>query len=190
MTTIRNTNFRPTLAALALIPTVSLAIFAAAAPQQPKKLRYNKDVRPILAENCFPCHGPDSAARKAGLRLDRPEDSTAIRNGIAPIVKGNPAASEVVKRIYGPNSSMPPPVTKKKLTPEQVATLKQWIAQGAEYERHWSYIPPVRPALPAVKDVKWVRNSIDRFVLAKIGRASRPLLAGRGAVCGHPRHPF
>src|SRR5436309_4604006 len=149
---------------LALSVAVALAAFARA----DEKLRYNKDVRPILAENCFPCHGPDSAARKAGLRLDRPEDSTALRNGIAPIVKGNPAASEMFKRISGPNPSMPPPVTKKKLTPEQVATLKQWIAQGAEYERHWSYIPPVRPALPAVKDVKWVRNPIDRFVLAKI----------------------
>src|SRR5258708_6865214 len=167
MTTMPKMIRRPSMASLALIPTVSLAIFAAAAPQQAKKLRYNKDVRPILAENCFPCHGPDSAARKAGLRLDRPEDSTAPRNGSAPIVKGNPAASEVFKRISGPAPSMPPPITKKKLTPEQVATLKQWIAQGAEYEKHWSYIPPVRPALPFVKDVKWVRNPIDPFFLSK-----------------------
>src|SRR6266480_7818939 len=121
MTKLPKTLRRPSMAAFALIPTVSLVIFAAAAPQQTKRLRYNKDVRPILAENCFPCHGPDSAARKAGLRLDRPEDSTAPRNGSAPIVKGNPAASEVFKRISGPSPSMPPPVTKKKLTPEQVA---------------------------------------------------------------------
>src|SRR5437879_12740879 len=97
MTTMPKMIRRPSMAVFAVITTVSLAIFAAAAPQQPKKLRYNKDVRPILAENCFPCHGPDSAARKAGLRLDRPEDSTALRNGRAPIVKGNPAASEVSK---------------------------------------------------------------------------------------------
>src|ERR1043165_1324986 len=116
MTKMPKTIRRPLFAGFALIPTVSLAIFAAAAPQQPKKLRYNKDVRPILAENCFPCHGPDSAPRKARLRLDRPEDSTAPRNGSAPIVKGNPASSEVFKRISGPTPSMPPPVTKKKLT--------------------------------------------------------------------------
>src|ERR1043165_871951 len=116
MTKMPKTIRRPLFAGFALIPTVSLAIFAAAAPQQPKKLRYNKDVRPILAENCFPCHGPDSAARKAGLRLDRPEDAAALRNGHAPIAKGNPGASELVKRITGAGPIMPPEVTKKKLT--------------------------------------------------------------------------
>lgn len=134
----------------------------------PVKLRYNRDVRPILAENCFACHGPDSAARKADLRIDRPAEAFAVRNGHAPIVKGKPDASEIIKRVMGQGPIMPPASTHKTLTPKQISTLKEWIAQGAEYERHWSYIPPVRPALPVVKNMAWVRNPIDRFILAKL----------------------
>ena len=108
----------------------------------PTKLRYNRDIRPILAENCFACHGPDSAARKADLRIDRPADAYAVRNGHAPIVKGKPEASEIIKRITGQGPLMPPASTHKTLKPEQISLLKQWVVQGAEYERHWSYIPP------------------------------------------------
>jgi mono/diheme cytochrome c family protein len=129
-------------------------------------ISYNRLIRPILAENCFACHGPDSAARKAGLRLDRFADATADRSGHAALVPGKPAASEVLKRVLGQGPVMPPAATKKHLSPAQIALLKQWIAQGAQYEAHWSLIPPKRPALPAVKNVKWVRNRIDRFVLA------------------------
>lgn len=144
----------------------------AAAPARPLaggKLTYNRDIRPILAENCFACHGPDSAARKADLRLDRAEDATALHNGVTAIVKGKPEASEVVKRItaQGP-LLMPPAYTHKQLKPEQIATLKRWIAQGAEYELHWAYIPPKLPALPVVKNAAWVRNPIDRFILARL----------------------
>jgi mono/diheme cytochrome c family protein len=140
-------------------------------PTPSQGVRYNRDIRPILAENCFACHGPDSAARKADLRLDRFADATASRNGHAAIVKGNPAASELVRRITGNGPVMPPAATHKKLTPQQIATLKQWIAAGAEYEKHWSYLPPQRPALPAVNDANWVRNPIDRFVLARLEAA-------------------
>jgi mono/diheme cytochrome c family protein len=135
------------------------------------RLAYNRDVRPILAENCFACHGPDSAARKADLRLDRLADATAMRNGRAAIVKGKPAASELVKRITGDGPLMPPRSSHKALTPEQIETLKRWVTEGAEYEPHWSFIPPKRPALPAVKDTRWVRNPIDRFVLARLEQA-------------------
>ncbi len=132
-------------------------------------VQYNRDVRPILADNCFACHGPDSAARKADLRLDRREDALAR----SVFVPGKPDASALVARLITKDSSllMPPPSSHKKLTAQQIDTLKRWIAQGATYERHWSYIPPTRPALPAVKDKKWSRNPIDRFVLAKLEAA-------------------
>ena len=137
----------------------------------PSKLAYNRDIRPILAENCFPCHGPDSAARKANLRLDRPADATLVREGRAAIVRGNPAASEMVRRISGTGPIMPPRSTHKQLTAKQILTLKRWVAEGAEYELHWSLLAPQRPALPAVRDARWVRNPIDRFVLARLERA-------------------
>src|SRR5438309_5898466 len=120
-----------------LIPLIAgttpivLALCAAAAPDA-RKLQYNRDVRPILAENCFPCHGPDSAARKADLRLDRPLEATALRSGHAAIVKGSPAASEMVRRITGHGPLMPPSATGKHLTPQQIATVKRWISEGAQ----------------------------------------------------------
>jgi hypothetical protein len=131
-----------------------------------KKLQYNRDVRPILAENCFACHGADSAARKADLRLDRRED--AIKSEA--IVPGDVDKSALIERVLSESKSqlMPPPKTKKKLTGAQKETLKRWIAEGAEYESHWSFIPPKRPVPPAVKNTGWVRNPIDRFILAEL----------------------
>ncbi len=138
---------------------------------QPGVLRYNRDIRPILAENCFTCHGPDSAARKANLRLDRFADATMDRSGHAAIVKGKPDASELIRRVTGQGAIMPPAEGHKALTAAQIATLKRWITQGAAYEQHWAYIPPVRPALPPVKNAAWARNPIDRFVLARMEKA-------------------
>lgn len=135
------------------------------------KLQYNRDIRPILSDNCFACHGPDSASRKADLRLDRFADATAMRNGRAAIVKGNAAASEIIKRISGNGPLMPPASTHKKLTAQQIATLRRWVAEGAEYQSHWSYLPPVKAPIPAVSNPKWVRNPIDSFVLAKLDAA-------------------
>jgi hypothetical protein len=131
---------------------------------------YNRDVRPILAENCFACHGADSAARKAKLRLDVRDD--AIKAGA--IAPGKPDESEALRRVLSddPQEQMPPPKTKKVLTKQQKEILKQWIAAGAEYQKHWSLIAPTRPPLPAVKNTAWVRNPIDRFILAKLESAS------------------
>lgn len=131
------------------------------------KLTYNKDIRPILADNCFPCHGPDSAARKAGLRLDRLADAQAHKA----IVPGDPLASEALRRIRLPESdalTMPPAAGHKRLTPEQVALLTRWIAQGAQYEQHWSYLPPKNHPVPKVKNAAWVKNPIDAFILARL----------------------
>jgi hypothetical protein len=130
---------------------------------------YNRDVRPILAENCFACHGADSAARKAKLRLDVRDD--AIKAGA--VVPGKPDDSEALRRVLSddPQELMPPPKTKKTLTARQKDLLKQWIAAGADYQKHWSLIAPTRPTLPAVKDKGWVHNPIDNFVLAKLEAA-------------------
>src|SRR4051794_3060138 len=149
----------------------TLMLLVVLSPARAGKLEYNRDIRPILAENCFACHGPDSAARKAGLRLDRFTEATADRGGHAPIVKGSPAKSEVVRRVTGQGPVMPPSATKKHLSAGQIAVLKRWIAEGAQYEAHWSLIPPRRPALPAVKNAAWCRNPIDRFILAKLEAA-------------------
>jgi Protein of unknown function (DUF1553)/Protein of unknown function (DUF1549)/Concanavalin A-like lectin/glucanases superfamily/Planctomycete cytochrome C len=128
-------------------------------------VQYNRDVRPIFVENCFPCHGADSAARKAGLRLDRRED--ALKTALVP---GKPDDSELIRRIFAPEKAvvMPPPKTKKTLTAEQKEALKQWIAAGAEYQPHWSFIAPKRAAIPTVKNKEWVRNPIDAFILVEL----------------------
>jgi hypothetical protein len=130
------------------------------------KIEYNRDVRPILAENCFACHGPDSAARKASLRLD--DRDAAIKMGA--IVPGKLKDSALIEHIFSgdPKQVMPPPKTRKTLTAAQKETLKRWIAEGAEYQLHWSLLAPQRPALPKVKNEAWVRNPIDRFILAEL----------------------
>src|SRR5207244_1501793 len=130
---------------------------------------YNRDVRPILADNCFPCHGPDSAAAKAKLRLDVRDE--AVKLGA--IVPGKPDDSEALRRVLSddPQELMPPLKTKKTLTQGQKDLLKQWIAAGAEYQKHWSLLAPTRPPVPTVKDQGWVRNPIDSFILAKLEAA-------------------
>ena len=136
---------------------------------EPEKLEYNRDIRPILADKCFACHGPDSAARKADLRLDQRE--TAIE--MSAIAPGEPESSEMIRRILSTDESevMPPPETKKTLTKAEKEKLTQWIKQGAEYQLHWSFIPPKRPELPKVSNPAWVRNPIDAFTLAKLDAA-------------------
>src|SRR5579862_1634882 len=133
------------------------------------RLQYNRDIRPILLENCFACHGPDSAARKANLRLDR-RDAAIQAGAIRP---GKPDQSEAIRRILSTDAdeAMPPRSTKKVLTAAQKEMLARWIREGAEYQAHWSFIPPTRPPLPPVKDAKWVRNPIDAFILAKLESA-------------------
>ncbi|MBV9470163.1 MAG: DUF1553 domain-containing protein [Abitibacteriaceae bacterium] len=134
------------------------------------KVQFNKDIRPILAENCFACHGPDPGARKAKLRLDTQEGFFADRGDGPTIVAGKPLASPLYKRISSKDQDemMPPPASHKSLKPEQIALIRRWIEQGAPWQPHWSLIKPERPALPTVKNVKWVKNPIDRFILARL----------------------
>src|SRR5258708_4715852 len=112
---------------------------------KPKKVDYDRDVRPILAENCFKCHGPDEKARVASLRLDTQDG--AWKKAIVP---GKPAQSPLFQRVSSTVVfvKMPPPASGKVLKPEQVAILRDWIAQGGKYEKHWSFVPPVRPVVP------------------------------------------
>jgi hypothetical protein len=129
-------------------------------------IRYNRQVRPILSENCFACHGPDSAARKADLRLDQRENAIDL----GAIVPGDPENSELVVRIDETDKTltMPPPSSHKNLTAAQKDILRRWIAEGAEYEPHWSFIPPQRVTPPPVKNESWIGNPIDHFVLAQL----------------------
>jgi len=134
------------------------------------RLSFNRDVRPILSENCFKCHGPDANARKAKLRLDLRESATEDRGGYFAIDLKFPDESEVVTRIHTDDAEkhMPPADSGKFLTEAQREILTRWIAEGAVYEPHWAYIPPTREPLPEVSNKKWVENPIDRFVLARL----------------------
>jgi hypothetical protein len=132
---------------------------------------FSRDVRPILAENCFKCHGHDEQQRKAKMRLDLPDAETkTAKSGAIPIIPGKPDQSELVKRITAsnPDDRMPPANSNKHLTPDQIETLRKWIAQGAQYEKHWAFVPPQRPSLPDVKNESWCRTPIDRFILARL----------------------
>lgn len=133
-------------------------------------IRYGRDIRPILSDRCFQCHGPDTAKREAGLRLDERESATAARkDGPAAIVPGKPEASEMWRRVNAedPKEVMPPAESHKRaLSGEEKELVRRWIEQGAPYEAHWSFIAPKRPDVPAVKNETWARGPVDRFVLA------------------------
>ena len=130
-------------------------------------MRIDRDVRPILSENCFECHGPDAAKRKADLRLD----TGAL--GQAVVVPGQPESSELFQRIThaDPEERMPPVDSSRALTSSDIETLRAWISQGAKWESHWAFNPPRQPTTPPAKNSAWPRGAIDRFILAKLERA-------------------
>ncbi len=132
-------------------------------------ISFNRDIRPILSENCFYCHGQDPQQRKADVRLD--ERDAAI--GAGAIAPGKPDQSELIARIHAsdPKELMPPAKSNRRLSEEQKRLLRAWIEQGAPYERHWAFVAPVKPAPPAVRRAQWGRNEIDAFVLALLERS-------------------
>lgn len=140
----------------------------AAGPQD--AVDFNRDVRPILSETCFQCHGPDAKKRKADLRLDTKDGLFAKKDETAPVVPGKPDESDLFARVVSEDDGerMPPPKSGKTLTKAQVDTLKRWIEQGAEWKGHWAYERPTRPPVPAVGDSPFVRNDVDRFVLDRL----------------------
>jgi len=153
------------------------ALFLCALPAFPPargaddRVDYSRDIRPLLSNTCYKCHGPDSNERQASLRLDsRKAATTELDSGSTAIVPGNRGKSELWARITAkdPALKMPPRGSGKKLTPEQIALIGKWIDQGADYRKHWSFIPPRKAKLPKVANMSWVGNPIDRFILAKL----------------------
>jgi mono/diheme cytochrome c family protein len=134
-------------------------------------IQFNRDIRPILSENCFACHGPDEKARKGKFRLDTREGLFEPRPKHKPaVVPGKPAESELWRRVTAtdPDDVMPPPDSHKTLKPEQKELIRKWIVAGAPWQGHWAFVKPDRPPLPRVKDRAWVRNPIDAFILAQL----------------------
>ncbi len=149
---------------------ISLAVLAnglvSPAMAEPPGLDFNRDIRPILSENCFYCHGQDANKRQGDLRLDLREEALKSQA----IVPGDVAASELIRRIRTDNHDelMPPPKSNRRLTDQQKQTLERWVSEGADYLSHWAFVPPVKPPAPAVKQADWGRSPIDRFILAKL----------------------
>ena len=149
-----------------------LAVCAGALRSADDPVDFQRQIRPILADHCFECHGPDARARQADLRLDvRAAAVSEVGEGdTRAIVAGKPKESELLRRITTSDEGavMPPPERKNPLTPEQAALLERWIAEGAPYSEHWAFGPPSRPVLPAADDA--TAHPIDAFVAARLAR--------------------
>jgi hypothetical protein len=136
-----------------------------------KPVDFDRDIRPILSDRCFACHGPDSQKRLANLRLDLKDGGAFSKRGdYTLITPGDSSHSRLYERISASKQRMPPASAGPALTAQQVASIQRWIDEGAKWEVHWSYVAPQRPDLPEVKDAHWARNPIDRFVLARLER--------------------
>ncbi|HTD68260.1 MAG TPA: DUF1549 domain-containing protein, partial [Candidatus Limnocylindria bacterium] len=177
----------------ALLAAAQLCSAASKDKATAAKIEFNRDVRALLSDNCFACHGPDDKARKGKLRFDvKDEAFKAAKSGDFAIVPGDLKNSKLVERITSKDEDeiMPPLKTGKKLTPVQIDLLKRWIAEGATWQTHWAYEAPKRPALPPVKDKKWARNEIDSFILARLDKeglkpapeADKPTLIRRATL--------
>ncbi|MDH3583885.1 MAG: DUF1549 domain-containing protein, partial [Phycisphaerae bacterium] len=157
--------------------TVAVLVFGPPAVRGVENIDFNRDVRPILADNCYACHGPDAGQRKGGikgqggLRLDVRESALADLGGYAAVVPGSPDKSELVRRILAedPDDRMPPVKHRKKLSDAQKQTLMAWVRGGAAWSEHWSFIPPTKPAVPAVSGGEGL-GSVDRFITSELQR--------------------
>ncbi len=150
---------------LGLIAAPNASALGADAP------KFSRDIRPILSDKCFNCHGPQEENRQGGFRFDQQESALGeADSGERPIVPGKPEKSELIARITHEDADlrMPPADTNKKLTAEEVELIRQWIASGAEWEEHWAFVAPQRPEPPSFEDSSWPRNAIDSFILARL----------------------
>ncbi len=147
-----------------LLVAFACSLYSDAFGEEP--IDFNRDIRPILAENCFYCHGQDGSKRQADLRLDLRENALQT----SAIVPNKPSESSLVSRIHSSEADeqMPPPKSNRKLSASQKILLEKWIEQGASYSNHWAFVAPVRPPFPPLKKADWVRTPVDRFVLAKL----------------------
>lgn len=155
-------NFPLCLGALWLLWSVSIATA--------DDIEFNRDIRPILSDRCFQCHGPDDKKQEAGLRLDLADNAKQDLGGYRAIVEGKPEQSELVQRIFSddPDEKMPPKSSGKELSLSEKNLLREWIRQGAKFEKHWAFEQPVSPSIPKTKNPEWPRNEIDYFVLARL----------------------
>jgi len=163
-------SFRRASLPLAWGACLGALAFAGSAGAAPGPVRFNRDIRPILSDKCLNCHGPDSGTREGDLRLDDETDAKLDRGGYAAIVPGQASASELIRRITSDDESeqMPPSESGKHLTAKEIELLKRWVAEGAEWELAWNYVPPQPRQPPAVQATSWPLNWIDQFVLARL----------------------
>ncbi|MGZ0171781.1 MAG: PSD1 and planctomycete cytochrome C domain-containing protein [Planctomycetales bacterium] len=152
---------------------IAIALFVFVNSTHADDVDFNRDIRPILSDLCFTCHGPDGNTREAELRLDQ-ESAVFAKRDTPLIVRGKPLESELIRRILSTDDDerMPPPDSKKQPTAKQKETLRQWIEQGARWATHWAYVPPVKAALPKIKHDNSVLNDVDRFILRRVEAAS------------------
>lgn len=167
---------------------------------QKSTIDFSRDIRPILADKCFKCHGPDENQREADLRLDTYSGATIDLGGRSAVKPGEPGKSELLARIASNDDDLNMPPDGDRLAPVEIEKLRAWIAEGAQYKKHWAYVRPKRPRLPQVRHQKWPGNAIDYFVLARLEKAGlRPsppadpaillrrlyldLIGLRGAIC-------
>src|SRR5690349_2024840 len=152
--------------------TIMLTASLSAAAETSRPVSFNRDIRPIMSDTCFRCHGPDKSSRMAGMRLDiREEALKPTHSNRFPIVPGDPDKSEIIERIFATNEKiMPPKFAHRELTLKQKDTVRRWVAQGAVYEGHWAYQPVQRPAVPQAKNTVLIRNPIDNFIQDRLNR--------------------
>ena len=174
---------RPALALVALMLAIVVPTPSHADGEAP--IDFVRDIRPILASKCFTCHGPDVKQRKGKLRLDTADGTSAQPPRADAVVPRKLDDSELYQRIiaHDPEELMPPAKTGKPLTDVEIARLKAWIVQGAEYKTHWAFVPTRRPALPTVADPSWCKTPVDRFILARLDKEGIETLRR-----GRPRH--
>ena len=151
------------------------------------KVDYNREVRPILAKNCFACHGQDEAKRAKGLRLDRRDAATQpLKSGETAVVPGDPESSELILKVTEEDETlrMPPKKMGARLAPAEVNVLRRWIAQGADYPPHWAFVAPRAWPIPKVQGKSWPRNGIDFWILDRLKKEGLEALTGRRAGYG------
>ena len=136
--------------------------------QAAERIDFNRDIRPLLSDNCFACHGPDANHREADLRLDQRDSLLDVERAI--VISENPDESELLARIISddPDAKMPPPGLGKELKTEEIQRIRDWIEQGAQWQEHWAFAPPMRSQLPEVEETSWARNEIDHFIGARL----------------------
>jgi mono/diheme cytochrome c family protein len=158
--------------ATVFVAAIATTALSSRADSPRSSIDFTRDVRPILANNCFHCHGNDDGHRTADLRLDLWQKTSEAAGAESVVTPGKPDESELISRITSddPDEHMPPADSGKSLTPEQIEILKSWVAQGAEYKPHWAFVAPAKPAIPQLRDASWVQNPIDSFVLADLER--------------------